>query len=92
MVATSAERFNRSIPRIIPKKADILVQILLQAMQDQSVNYGELATRAGTTVSAMRKWRRGQRPNLGDIRACLNVMEFEIIAIRTNKENSKYNV
>lgn len=81
-MATSTERFNRSIPRIIPKKADILVQILLKEMQDKGVRYCDLAERAGTTVSAMQKWRRGQRPNLGDIRACLNVMEFEVVAIR----------
>ncbi len=76
---TSYDRLRNSIPRIIPEKAHPLVQKLFREMNRQGVRYVDIENRAGVSVNTLRKWRRGQSPQLQNLVACLDVVNRKLV-------------
>ena len=72
----------RCVPRRTNPKAHPLVQRLLQEMHDQKVPYELMCRRAGVSFWAVRKWRRGQIPEVSTLEACLNVVGLSLAVRR----------
>jgi len=80
-VGKAAEQ-ARCVPHTIPDKAHPVVQRLLEEMRSQCVPYEVVCSRAGVSWYTLRRWRRGQIPEVASLEACLNVMDLELVARR----------
>lgn len=75
-------RWTKYVPKDIPQRAHPAVQKLFANMRAQQTTYEQLAQRSGVSAWTIRRWRRGQLPELGNLEACLNVYGYTIVAQR----------
>ncbi len=80
---------SNSVPRDIPPNAHPLVKFLFERMKEERTKYIEVADRAGVGYGTIRKWRRGRAPTIMNIEACLNVMGYEIRAVRMEERTGR---
>ena len=67
----------------VDRAVDPLVRVLLSELDASGESLEGLAVRAGLGKDTIASWARGRRvPNIGNMRAALGAVGFELVAIR----------
>lgn len=80
---------KESLHVTIPQKAHPLVRPIFEAMRRKQYTYGDLERRSGVSWWTVRRWRRGQLPELGNLLAVYKILGIELKAVVRLREREK---
>ena len=79
----TGERHTHTVPKTIPVRAHPLVRPLFELMIRECASYELVAKRSGVSWHTIRRWRRGQPPDLQNLDACYNVFDYRLEACKS---------